>query len=241
LCSGDEENNMRRLLSGFCLAVGIAVAAIAAQADNIKHQVNNDKGFETLETNAFGVLHSGDVINIRVAGQPGGVATWSLGPVKDRPLREDKPGVYVGSYRLLLGDDMGKSHLTASITAPGGRKTTYTFEKAATVRTSSLEAPIVTYPGQKDKLSDPQVIRGIAQPNSIIHLKIAYKSKMLGVLGARGTAAETDVKADKDGKWETNPLELSSVIGAQGTEYTLTVVAINGDEGRSPVTTLRFR
>jgi hypothetical protein len=231
---------MRVLHLKICLAAGLGFACVAAQADTIKVQGNNEKGFELRETSASGVLHPGDEINIRIVGQPSGTATWSLGSVKDRPLREEKPGVYVASYRLRPGDDLDKSHLAASITAPGGRKTNYTFEKNAT-RTVIPEPPVVTYPGPKDKLADPQVIRGTAQPNSTVRLKITYTSKVLGFLGARGIAAEADVKVDKDGKWETKPLQLASVIGAQGTEYTLTVVAINSNDESSPVATLRFR
>jgi hypothetical protein len=231
---------MRCLSLRIYLAAGLGFTSVAAQADTIKVQVNNEKGFELRETGASGVLRPGDEINIRIAGQPGGTATWSLGPVKDRPLKEEKPGIYVASYRLRAGDDLNKSHLTASITASGGRKTNYTFEKNAS-RTGAPEPPIVTYPGPKDKITDPQAIRGTAQPNSTVRLKITYTSKVLGFLGARGIAAESDIKADKDGKWETKPLQLASVIGAQGTEYTMTVVAINENDERSSVTTLRFR
>jgi hypothetical protein len=231
---------MRGLHLKICLAAGLGFASVAARADTIKVQGNSDKGFELRETGASGVLRPGDEINIRIVGQPGGTASWSLGSVKDRPLREEKPGIYVGSYRLRSGDDLDKSHLTASITAPGGRKTNYTFEKNA-ARAGAPEPPIVTFPGPKDKLADPQVIRGTAQPNSTVRLKITYTSKVLGFLGARGLAAEADVKADKDGKWETKPLELASLIGAQGKEYTMTVVAINDNDERSAVTTLRFR
>jgi len=203
--------------------------------------VDNEKGIDAVETDASGTLQPGDVINIRVVGQPGGTATWSLGPVKDRPLREEKPGVYVGSYRLRPGDDMDKAHLIASIAAPSGRKYTDTFEKVATVRTGPPTAPVITYPGPNDRLTDPQVIRGTAQPNSTVRLKIDYTSKVLGILGVRGTAAQVDVKADKDGKWETKPLDVSSMLGSRGTEYTLTAVAINSNEERSQVTTLKFR
>jgi hypothetical protein len=204
---------------------------------------SNEKGIEAIQTDAKGDLKPGDVINVRVVAMPGATGTWSLGPVKDRPLRADpKPGVYVGSYRIRHGDDMENAHLTVTLTGPNGRKYTESFDKSTRVRTGAPAAPVIEFPKPGDTLSNPLVVRGTAQPNSIVRLKIDYANRVIGgVLGLRGTATQVDIKVDNEGKWQSPPLKVESLFGRRDTDYTLSAVAVNANEEPSPVTTLRIR
>jgi hypothetical protein len=203
---------------------------------------SNEKGIEAIQTDAKGDLKPGDVINVRVVAKPGGRAVWSLGPVKDHPLVEPEPGIYVGSYRIRHGDDMENAHLTATLTMPGGRKFTESYDKPARVRTGPPTAPVIEFPKPGDTLSNPLIVRGTAQPNSIVRLKVDYANRVIGgILGLKGTATQVDIKVDNDGKWQSPPLKVESLFGRRDTDYTLSAVAVNANEEPSPVTTLRIR
>src|SRR5207253_8432544 len=114
-----------------------------------------------------------------VTGSPGAVGRWGLGPIKDARLVEQSPGVYVGAYRLRPGDDMQNAHLMATLVLPDGRVFTDSVERPATLQTGPPAAPIITSPGPNAQITDPLVVRGTAQPNSTVRLKIDYVSRLL--------------------------------------------------------------
>jgi hypothetical protein len=202
-----------------------------------------DKGIEKLlvSISGNGNPKPGDVVDVRVEGDPGGRVTWSLGPLKNYPLHEDVPGVYVGAVRLRDVDAMEDAHVTVTMTLPNGRKFTDTSEKAFSLRTGPPAAPVITFPTAADRFTNPLVVRGTAPPNSTVRLKIDYTGKVLGLLGVKGTASQVDVPVNAAGKWETPPLNLSNLPAARGTEYTLTALTVNANAQESAVTTLRFK
>src|SRR5262249_33105856 len=55
--------------------------------------------------NAQGPLQAGDVLTVRMSGEPGGQATFDVGDVaRGVSMTEETPGNYVGTYTVKRGD-----------------------------------------------------------------------------------------------------------------------------------------
>jgi hypothetical protein len=199
------------------------------------------RAIEEIRTSAKGEMKPGDVINFSVRGMPGAKAAWSMGNLKNMPLKEARPGVYVGSYRLRDSDDVDRSRVTFTVTEPGGRTYTETSPDPVSVKVGPPESPKITYPGEKDTLTDPLVIRGTGVPGSTVRLKVDYREKVLGVLGVKGTAAQMDVVVRPNGKWESKPIDLGSLLRSRDTELTVSAMAVNSRQQESPLTTQRIK
>ena len=227
----DRAGNESRQTWSFESAAPVVDSAVAAPV----------RGITAIQTNAQGELKPGDVVNVAVLGMGGGSATWSLGPYRNMLLREEKPGVYTGQLRLRPGDSMRDAHIATMLALPDGRKFTDTLERAISVNAGPPPAPSIIFPGPNDQFSNPLVVRGAAQPNSTVRLKIDYQSRALGILGVRGTAASQEIKVGPDGKWASQPINLNTLFGRRDAEYTLSAVTVSSTDETSPVTTIRFR
>ena len=102
-------------------------------------------------------------------------------------------------------------------------------------------APVITFPGEKDAITNPLVIKGKATPNTQVRVKVDYRNKVLGLLALQGTAADTVVKADKNGNWQTEPINLSSLFNNRNVDYTITATSVNAADQESEPTTMQFR
>jgi len=70
---------------------------------------------------------------------------------------------------------------------------------------------------------------------------VDYRDKVLGALAVQGTAADVVVKADKNGNWQTQPINLRGLLNSRNAEYTVSATAINVAEEKSDLTSLRIR
>ncbi len=62
-------------------------------------------------------LKSGDLLKVALEGDPGKKAFFRIGDFKrDLPLREEEPGTYVGSYKVLPGDKASEALITGTLT-----------------------------------------------------------------------------------------------------------------------------
>lgn len=197
-------------------------------------------GIKSVNTNAQEILEPGDVLDVRMEGAPGGKATFSLGAIKNRALSETSPGVYSGNYTIRKGDDIANAPVIVTLTTAEGEKFTSSTERSLQVATGRPAAPKITSPTDSDSLTSPLVVRGTAAPNSTVRLKIDYANPVLGVLAVRGTAAEVEIPVDKDGKWASEPINISSLFSSKDTRYTITATAVSPNEEISTPTTLQL-
>ena len=194
-------------------------------------------GIKSVTTNAQRTLEPGDVLDVRVEGAPGGRASFDLGTIKNRPLAERSPGVYVGSYTIRKGDDISSAPVAVTLISREGEKYTSTTDRSLQVKTGPPPKPKFLSPKDGDAITSPLVVRGTAAANSTIRLKVEYANPVIGGLAVRGTAAQVEISVDKNGNWQSEPLTLSSLFGSRNTKYTLTAVAISqNDEESEPVT-----
>lgn len=79
-------------------------------------------------------IEPGEVITVRLRARPGGTASYSIGSViTDRPLREQSPGIYVGSYTVKKGDAVSEALVSATFTL-NGRTATRTADRPISFR-----------------------------------------------------------------------------------------------------------
>ncbi len=199
-----------------------------------------ENAIRTVRANSDRTLEPGDVLNVQVEGAPGSRANFSVGAIKDIPLVEQSGGLFVGSYTIRKGDDVASAPLTVTLVTPDGEKFTEVTERKVRVATGPPAAPVITFPGPADKPTNPLIVRGTGTANSSVLLKIEYTNRILGVLAVRGTAAEQEISVDSSGRWVSKPIDISSVLGGRGTEYTITAVAVTANNERSPISTFKF-
>lgn len=69
-------------------------------------------------------LKSGDLLKVAMEGDPGKKAFFRIGDFKrEIPLREEEPGNYVGSYKVLPGDEVSEALITGTLTDDVGNST----------------------------------------------------------------------------------------------------------------------
>ena len=85
------------------------------------------------------------------------------------------------------------------------------------------------------------IVRGKTAPNGRVQARVDYRNKVLGLIALQGTAADTVVTADKNGNWESEPINLGGILGSRGIEYTITATAVNSVNERSEPMVMRFR
>jgi hypothetical protein len=57
----------------------------------------------------------------------------------------------------------------------------------------------------------------------------------------RGTAADVTVNVDKNGNWQTEPIDLSSLLPTGNMQYTISATAINAANQKSQTRQTQFR
>ena len=198
-------------------------------------------GIRSVSDNADRLLQPGDVLHVEMAASPGGQAAFSAGSIQNVPMREDQPGHYVADYTIRKGDDVADKPIAFRLRTPGGDKFEQSSRRPVRVSTGRPSAPVVTSPGPNQPPGNPLVIRGKSTPHSAVHVKVDYRNKVFGLVALQGTAADTTVTADRNGNWETAPINIGGVMGNRGVEYTISATAINAAQEQSDTVTTRFR
>ena len=76
---------------------------------------------EVLTNVKEGPFGKGKVIRVGLEGETGAVATFDIGNFKKGlPMKETKPGIYMGEYLVLPGDNTADMPVIASLKRPGG-------------------------------------------------------------------------------------------------------------------------
>lgn len=179
----------------------------------------------------------GDVINVRLEGDPGGRAVFYIGvDRRDLPMTEKEPGIYLGSYTVRQGEDLGGMKVTALLVGADGGRSTFVaptlVSGAAPVQ--DLRAPVVTTPKQGDKVGADVVINGTAKPGSRVRLRTAVRGSIGGILDLRDDLPETVVAVNARGEWTTQSLRFDKLALAKTTTFTITAVCLDGDRESAP-------
>lgn len=197
-------------------------------------------GIKAVTDNTDHTLEPGDTLHVEMTGTSGGKGGLSIGNIQNVPMREDKPGHYVADYTIRKGDTTAGPPLYTSLAMPSGRIYVHQSERAVQINAGKPMTPIITSPTGKETVSSPLVIKGKGTPNTHMHVKVDYKGKVLGVLALQGTAADTVVDVDKNGNWQTDPINLNGLISKTNVDYTITATSVNNANEESDAATLKF-
>jgi hypothetical protein len=168
--------------------------------------------------NAVGPFRSGDLLVVRFRGAPGGTAMLIV-PGVAAPIRmtETRPGIYVAQYTVQPGDAAIRQPVTVRFTASDGA--TYNRQsRPITIRTIAGYLPRITSPVQGQQIVSPIVVKGIAEPGSIVRVTVQYRRDVQRVLPIEGLTAVQEVRADAEGRWSTQPLSAAGAFSDPGVE-----------------------
>lgn len=199
---------------------------------------------QSLTHNGNERLEPGDVFTVRLQGEPGGTATFSIGSVvTDRPMRESSPGVYVGEYTIRRGDRFVNAPVTATLTTRGGQSYNIQANQNLAFNAGVLSSPNFSNLQENQVVEGPLVITGTGEPNSRVRVRVEYEGTALGILRLTGTAYDRILVTDAQGRFTTGQINLGSAASASGTVYTIRAVPLdaNGNEGQESVIRVRRR
>ncbi len=196
-------------------------------------------------------LSMGDTLTVRAEAVPGGTARFALGSASptgaaaaiERPMREESPGVYVGTYEVQRGDSLARAPVSVTFTPPNGRTgVTLAAAQAVTIAAGAPETPVIDTPQEGASVGAAVVtIMGRAAPNATIRVNVSYQGRALLLIAARGTLAAREVKADEKGKWSVENVKLSAPPGVANLSFTATAVSTDQTGEVSTPATVRFR
>jgi hypothetical protein len=187
-------------------------------------------------------LVPGTEVTFTLVGEPGATATFSVGDrIRDRRMREVEPGRYQATYTIRRNDNFENVPVTAKLLTSGGDTFTYEAQTRFNALVRTLEPPTFTEPVEGATVESRQVFRGRAAPGSHVQLKIDYSTNALGLIRMTGTVAETEVVADDQGRWVSEPINMSTGLGGGPTTYTVTATTVGANGKKSSVTKLTLR
>lgn len=187
-------------------------------------------------------VQRGDPITVTLVGEPGGRATFNIGTqVVNRRMRETSPGTYVGEYVVRRGDVFNNETISATLVTSGGASYTIEARERIGLNAGPLGAPRITAPPAGESVTSPFHIRGIAEPNSRVRVKVDYATTALGLLRLTGTVFDRIIETDASGNFTTGDIRVEGTAGQRGTEYTVTAVSIDANGNESTPATLKLR
>lgn len=190
----------------------------------------------TFTHNATVGMAPGSVITVLMEATAGGRATFAfVAPTGQtlwtQAMTEISPGVYRGDYTVRIGDNLtGAAVLGTFVTAQGQ---TFTIEAPGRIGTAPavLTPPTITVPAQGAAVTSPLVITGTAPPSTRVRLRVDYVTTLLGAVRIPGVATDQVVDVDAAGRFQSQPIQLGTLIPGGQTVYTLTALTL-GPEGQ---------
>ena len=185
---------------------------------------------KSLTHDATGAVQAGDVITVTLEGAPNGAATFTIGQNVNLPMAEGADGVYVGRYTVRRGENLANAPVTAKLVV-GGQ--TFTVEAknrvSATTPTGTPPTPEVTTP-RAGRVTSPIIVKGTTVSNGNVKIRVRYRTSLFGAIPVTGTVYEDVVRANANGAFETESIDLRDP-GGDDTTFEISVIAV-GDSGK---------
>lgn len=195
----------------------------------------------SISHNANATISPGDTLIVRFGAEPGGRASFSVGPIKNVTMTERSPGVYEGDYTIRRDDDLRDDVVIGSIETRDGETFTLQAPGRISIRSgrpgsTRNDAPRITGPSSDERVSSPIIVRGTAAPQSRVRLKVEYRTTVLGAVTVRGDLFSGTLRVDDRGRWESNEISLRA---GKDAEYVVTVYGVDANgEATTETTTL---
>ncbi|HEY6101918.1 MAG TPA: hypothetical protein VI007_01700 [bacterium] len=185
-------------------------------------------------------LTTDDVLTVVATGAPGGTASFAIAGVPGSwPMKESATkGVYFGS--MVVRGVPPAFNAALQVTLQGeGRTNTVAASVPVTFLPAPPAPPSIAAPGRSVSLDDPGarlIFTGTSRPGFRVLGRIDYEGRGAGFDG-NGTLGEFLTVAGADGTWRTS---LSQLVPLPAGRLTITVIAIDQADHRSPPATLEI-
>lgn len=162
---------------------------------------------DQITLNTLGPLRAGDVLVVRFKAQPGGEAWFTVpGAAANMQMAEVEPGLYSAQYTVKSGDVIVSQPIKVTFKSASGESYTKLSSRLISARTIAGYLPRIISPRQGEEIVSPVVVKGVAEPRSLVRVVIEFRRIAQGIMPITGTTAIEDVKADSSGNWQTGRL-----------------------------------
>ena len=194
-------------------AIAASISPITDEACVLKVLAGADKELpeegeeDQISLNTTGPLRAGDALIVRFKAHVGGQARFTIPGVKaDIAMTEIEPGVYQGEYTIQPGDILLRQPVSVNFIAATGESYSRLSRRPVTIETVPGYLPRIISPRQGQPIESPIVVQGLAEPGSLVRIIIEYRRNLQRLLPIEGVTAVEEVRANRDGLWETPPL-----------------------------------
>jgi hypothetical protein len=188
------------------------------------------------------IVSAGMPIQFTLEAPAGGTARVTIaGIARDVPLHEREPFTYTGSYVIKPGQNATEAPVIARFVSLAGHETTTLLSAGINVAAGSPESPTITQPGDGAAVTGQLNVAGTAPPDSLVRVKVDYKSTLGGLLPVGGSAGTFEVAADRDGNWSASalPTDFGELFGGdRDTEFIVTASDVDNNGDESPASTV---
>ena len=191
-------------------------------------------------------LEPGDVLTVKIEGEKGGTASFSIvrdgQTLRTQSMREVTAGNYEGEYTVRRDDRLDGAMITGTLkTAAGDVFTAESQETIGGGQAAALRPPAVTQPAQGAEVKSPITIKGNGTAGSSVRLRIEYVTTVLGMMDMKGTITDQMVEVDSNGNFASRPISLGTLVKGKNTAYTLTATTVDASGEESAPTTVTFK
>lgn len=198
----------------------------------------------SISHNANATISPGETLIVRFGAEPGGRASFSIGPIRNIPMTERSRGVYEGEYTIRRDDQLRDDVVIGSVETKDGE--TFTLQAPGRVSTRSgrpqpdrNDAPRIASPSRNELVNSPIIVRGTATPLSRVNLKVEYHTNVFGVVTLKHDLFSGTLRVDDRGNWRSEEISLRA---DKDIEYIVTVYGVDKNgEPTTETTTLTLK
>lgn len=198
--------------------------------------------------NATRNLQGGDVVTVEMTAEAGGRASFDLVTTDNRmfaqgiPMTEIAQGRYRGNYTFPAGRDATDLRVVGRFVDINNRLTTSeATTPLRTINAAGPEVPIITTPTDNERVATPITIRGRATPNAIIEVGLRAEGVQYFVFEYKEDMPAIQVRADANGNWQTQPIQLPKPRNVSGLSYVITATQRDAADRVSEPATITVR
>ncbi|MGO8670104.1 MAG: stalk domain-containing protein [Capsulimonadaceae bacterium] len=178
------------------------------------------------------LLSTGSAVHFTVMAPRGGSATASVkGLCSNIPLTETQPGLYVGSYTVLPGQEVTEAPIAAQFTSADGNVAWTDLSSGLNVSAGVPDAPEITSPVDGDAVTDQVHLSGTAPAGTTVKIDARYLSSLPGnILPVSGDLGAREAMVDDSGQWSIDsvPLHADNLLGSgRDTQYAISAVIVD--------------
>jgi hypothetical protein len=184
--------------------------------------------------NAALPLAVGEVLQIKMKGDPGGRATFDIGSYRrNNTMFETSSGIYTGNYQIQQGDSFQNAPITGFLEVPGRSPVALSTTTPVSVKKDiSLE---ITSPQPGSTVEKNFTVNGVTIPFAKVSLNVKVSLGILG-LSMENELMTSQVQADEAGNFQ---YRINDWLPVNGRSYTITVSAQDTQGQQSATVTVK--